>query len=97
MPVTEEYQALVIPDTAILSDLDKKYVLCLNAERNVIRRDIRPGRLLDDGMRVVLPGSSSENALTAADWVIVMGLQRARLNYPVTPVDANGEPIPTGG
>ena len=44
-------------------------------------------------MRVILPGTKENEGVKPEDWVIVLGLQRARLNYPVTPVDANGEPI----
>jgi hypothetical protein len=62
----------------------------------VIRRDLKLGRLLDDGMRVILPGAKEGEGIAADDWIIVLGIQRARLNYPVTPMDANGEPISTG-
>jgi len=92
IPVSDKYSALIVPDSAILSDQDQRYVLCLNPEKVVIRKNLTLGRLLDDGMRVVLPGASAENALTATDSVIVMGLQRARINYPVEPMDAKGEP-----
>ncbi|MFO1093426.1 MAG: efflux RND transporter periplasmic adaptor subunit [Planctomycetaceae bacterium] len=92
VPVSSEYSAMLVPDSAILSDQDKKYVLGLNAENVVVRRDIKPGRLLDDGMRVILPGPKPEEAISADDWIIVLGLQRARINYPVQPMDANGEP-----
>ena len=58
-------------------------------EKNVVsRRDINPGRLLDDGMRVVLAESGSGAGVTASDRIVVQGLQRARINYPVEPVEA---------
>jgi RND family efflux transporter MFP subunit len=93
VPVSGEYSATLVPDAAILSDQDKKYLLCLNDENVVVRRDVKLGRLLDDGMRVVLPGAKPEDGLASDDWIIVLGLQRARINYPVQPMDANGEPI----
>ena len=29
------------------------------------------------------------------EWVITVGLQRARVNYPVQPLDSDGQPIDT--
>ena len=91
------YQALLLPDTAILTDQDKKYVLCPNEKNVVVRRNIRPGKLLPDGMRVVLPGAGDESGLRPEDWVIVLGLQRARVNYPIEPMDADGKPLGRSG
>ena len=101
VPVSEAYHAVVIPDTAILSDQDRKYVLVLGKDNVVLRRDIIPGRLLDDEMRVILPSQGEEKASAdgtwASDWkkqwIITLGLQRARINYPVEPFDAKGQPV----
>jgi len=100
VPVSDEYQALLVPDTAVLSDLDRKYLLVLGQGNTVLRRDITPGRLLDDGMRVILPPPGEEQTAMkdwiknwAPQWVILVGLQRARINYPVEPLDSNGQPI----
>jgi RND family efflux transporter MFP subunit len=87
----EPYRGLLVPDTAVLSDQEKKYVLVLDKDHKVLRRDIQPGRLLDDGNRVVL--STGGEPLTASDWIITLGLQRARVNDPVEPFDADGKPI----
>lgn len=89
----DKSQATVVPDEAILSDQDKKYVLCVNKENVVLRRDVKPGKLLEDGMRVVTAPSGDTPALTADDWIVVMGLQRARVNYPVTPLDTEAKAI----
>ena len=93
VPVSDPYQALLIPDEAVLADQGKRYVLVLGAENVVLRRDVHLGRLLDDGLRVVLPGNSSADSLTAGDLVIVLGMQSARINYPAEPVDAEGRPV----
>ena len=90
VPVSDKYEAAVVPDTAVLSDQDRKYLLVLGKDNMVLRRDITPGRLLDDGMRVVLPAPGEEKAAGNKDWiknwerqwVITVGLQRARVNYP---------------
>ncbi len=93
IPISEPYSALVIPDTAILSDQSLRYVLCLNADNIVVRRDVNLGRLLEDGMRVILPPKPGQEAISAEEWIVVLGLQRARVNYPVEPFDADGQPI----
>jgi hypothetical protein len=93
----------VVPDTAVLADQDRRYLLVLGKDNVVVRRDITPGRLLDDGMRVLLPASGEEKAADKKgwiktwqqEWVVTVGLQRARINYPVQPVDSNGQPIAT--
>lgn len=93
IPVSEKYMAMLVPDTAILSDQDKRYILCLNKENVVIRRDVSLGRLLEDGQRVIRPVKADDDFVTTDEWVVVLGLQRARLNYPVAPMNADGEPI----
>jgi RND family efflux transporter MFP subunit len=93
--VSEPYQGILVPDTAILSDQDKKYVLCLNDKDVVIRKNVRLGKLLDDGMRVIFPPDGEKDVLDAKDRVIVVGLQRARVNYPVEPMDEEGNVLAT--
>ena len=92
MPFGDPYEAVLVPDTAILTDQDKKYLLVLNQQNVVVRRDINPGRLLEDGMRVV-SASNKAQEIKPSDWVIVNGLQRARINNPVEPMDNSGKPI----
>jgi RND family efflux transporter MFP subunit len=85
LAIGDSINATLVPDTAILTDQDRKYVLVLDDKNVVQRRDVNPGRLQDDGMRVVLP-STQGATIAPEDWVIVQGLQMARLNYPVDPV-----------
>jgi RND family efflux transporter MFP subunit len=92
IPFGDPYPAMLVPDTAILTDQDKKYLFLLNDKNIVYRQDIRPGRLLDDGMRVVSAAAKGEE-VKLSDWVIVNGLQRARINNPVEPMDNTGKPI----
>jgi RND family efflux transporter MFP subunit len=91
VPVSDPYTAVLAPDSAILSDQDRRYLLVVDDKNVVARRDITPGKLLDDGMRVVLP-AGSEKGLTTDERIIVLGLQRARLNYPVDPVEQSAAP-----
>jgi RND family efflux transporter MFP subunit len=105
IPVSEKYPAAVVPDTALLADQDRRYLLVLGQDNTALRRDVTPGRLLDDGMRVLLPAPGEEKAAGNQDWakhweqewVITVGLQRARVNHPVQPLDSNGQPIATTG
>jgi RND family efflux transporter MFP subunit len=92
IPFGDRYEAMLVPDTAILTDQDKKYLLLVNEQNVVLRRDIKPGRLLDDGMRVVSAAEKGQE-LKPSDWIIVLGLQRARVNYPVEPLDNSGKAI----
>jgi multidrug efflux system membrane fusion protein len=87
VPVSEQYKAVLVPDTAILSDQDKKYLLTVDDKKIVKRRDVSEGKLRDDGMRVILPSAEKDEGVKLSDWVIVEGLQRARINYPVDPVE----------
>jgi RND family efflux transporter MFP subunit len=103
IPVSDKYPAIVVPDTAVLSDQDRKYLLVLGKDDIVLRREVTLGRLLDDGMRVILPESGEKQAAGNKDWVkkwekeqvITIGLQRARIDYPVQPLDSNGQPVKT--
>ena len=89
IPVSDAERVTTVPDTAVLSDQDRKYLLVIDSKNIVQRRDVRLGKLLDDGMRIVLSaGGSGEGAagLRPDDWLIVDGLQSARLHYAVDPV-----------
>jgi RND family efflux transporter MFP subunit len=79
VPISDSYQALLVPDTAVNSDQDKKYLFVLDDKNVVQRRDVRLGKLTDNGMRVI------ETNLKPTDRVIIEGTQRARIGYPVTP------------
>lgn len=86
LPVGKPYPALLVPETAILADQDKRYVLVADAENVVRRRNVALGMLTDDGMRRIIPEASGEAADSPANWrVLVDNLQRARLNYPIEP------------
>lgn len=92
VPVSDEHEVLIVPDTAILTDQNKKYLLVLDDKKVVQRRDIEPGKLLDDRMRVVMPGADGKLPVKPEDWLITQGLQMARINYPVDPVMPAGNP-----
>ena len=43
-----------MPDTAVNTDQDQKYLLVVGEDNIVKRQNVDLGRLLDDGMRVIL-------------------------------------------
>jgi RND family efflux transporter MFP subunit len=86
LPVGKPYRSLLVPDTAILSDQDQRFVL-IAADQNVVkRRNVTLGMLNDAGLRAIQPADSLPAGEKPEDWwVIVDNIQRARLNYPVDP------------
>jgi RND family efflux transporter MFP subunit len=86
LPVSDKYAAILVPDTAVNTDQDQKYLLVVGKDKIVKRQSVRLGRLLDDGMRVVL-----EPELKPDEWIIVEGMELARLNYPVEPITESAE------
>jgi RND family efflux transporter MFP subunit len=86
--VSEPRQAALVPDRAIMADQDRRYVYVVDGKNVVERRDVRPGKLLDDGMREVTPRDQKAPPFTAADRIIVSGLLRARIGQPVDPGSA---------
>jgi len=87
VPIGDQRPALLVPDTAVLADQDKRYVLTLDDKNVVHRRDVELGKLLDDGSRVVRQrGGEGDGGVTADDWIITQGIQLARVNYPVEPI-----------
>ncbi len=90
LPGSGQYKATLLPDEAIASDQSQKYVFVVDQDGKTQYRPVTIGPLVD-GLRVVREG------VTAGDWVVVAGLQRAR---PGLPVDAQKEaislPMPEG-
>ncbi|HSF95210.1 MAG TPA: efflux RND transporter periplasmic adaptor subunit [Thermohalobaculum sp.] len=72
------FEALLIPDEAVMSDQARKIVFVVDAEGTVSPRPVKLGAL-HRGLRVVREG------LTPDDRVIVAGIQRARPGAKVTP------------
>ena len=86
LPIGKDYAALLVPETAILSDQDKRYVLIADDKNDARRKDVKLGRLTDDAMRAILPADKlPEGEKMENWWVIVDNLQRVRINYPVDP------------
>jgi RND family efflux transporter MFP subunit len=86
LPIGKPIHTVLVPDTAILADQDKRYVLIADDKNVVRRRNVTLGVLTDDGMRQVQPEDTLADGEKPEDWwVIVDNLQRVRLNYPIDP------------
>lgn len=78
LPVSAPYQALLVPDRAIVSDQANKLVMVVGKGNVVKPQPVTLGGIFD-GLRVIKSG------LAPNDEVIIDGLLRARPGAPVTP------------
>jgi RND family efflux transporter MFP subunit len=83
------FDALMLPDEAIVTDQTRHVVYVVNGEGVVAQKVVEPGRLVD-GLRVVRTG------LAAADRVIISGVQRARPGRKVTVKEGVVTAFPSG-
>ncbi len=83
------YKALLVPDRAVASDLDRKYVWVVGADNKVEYRKVTDGPLQPDGLRVIRKG------LEPDDRVVTTGLARLRPGMVVRPQQAE-TPAPEG-
>ena len=75
---SQEYEAMFIPDEAVLSDQSQKIVYVLDDENNASERIVVLGPI-QNGMRIIRKGIEQN------DKVIIRGIQRVRSGAPVTP------------
>ncbi len=80
IPGSPEYEAILIPDEAIVTDQSQKLVMTLTVDNKIEPRVIRPGPR-ELGLRIVRSG------LDASDRIVINGLMRVRPGIQVTPVD----------
>ena len=85
----EPFDALLVPDQAIVTDQTRQVVYVVDAEGVVGQKVVRPGRLID-GLRVITEG------LEAQDRVIISGVQRARTGRRVAVKEGVVSGFPTG-
>ncbi len=87
IPVSEPYQAVLIPERAIGTDLDNKFVYVVSGENIADRRNVELGGQRDE-MRIITRG------LQAGERIIVKGLQRIRPGQKVEPREEKSEQGP---
>lgn len=83
------FEALLLPDEAIVTDQTRQVVYTVDAEGMVGQKVVTPGRLMD-GLRVIRAG------LSAQDRVVISGVQRARVGRPVTVTEGQVTAFPSG-
>ena len=102
VPVGPQHPALVVPQAAVGTDQGEKFVFAINKDNKIEYRPIEAGALqpnamqeiiprkvvrVGEGMRVAEAGEQGEDSITAADRIVVAGLQRIRQGTVVTPVE----------
>lgn len=87
LPSGDRYAATLIPDSAVATDQDRRYVLVVKGDDTVEYRPVELGGT-HDNLRVVRQG------LAPQERVVTSGLQRARPGAKVTPQPA---PVVAGG
>ncbi len=88
IPGSYEYDALLVPDAAIITDQSRKMVLTVAQDGTVTPKIIRPGPSQPGGLRIVRAG------LERTDRIVINGLIRARPGTKVTPEEGRIEPEP---
>ncbi|MCC9609424.1 efflux RND transporter periplasmic adaptor subunit [Blastopirellula sp. JC732] len=84
-PVDRQKDALLIPDRATAVDQAGSYVLVVNSENMVERRDVVVGAKFGP-MVVISAAPNAEEPITAEDRIVVDGVQRSRPGAVVNPV-----------
>jgi multidrug efflux pump subunit AcrA (membrane-fusion protein) len=98
LPIGAPYEAILVPDEALLSDQGRKYVYVVKQKKNdktgkeqdvAEYRSVEPGQAIH-GLRVIKKG------LDKGERVIVVGVQRDRKDSPVTaqPLPEDKKPKP---
>ncbi len=78
VPGSEPYQALLVPDSAVVTDQSRKILMTVRDDGTVEPKIVRPGPTYQ-GLRIIRDG------LAPTDRVVINGLVRARPGAKVTP------------
>jgi RND family efflux transporter MFP subunit len=87
IPGSEPYQAILIPDAALVSDQASKLVMTVKEDDTIVPKVVRPGPTYE-GLRIVREG------LLPTDRIVIDGLLRARPGAKVTPHPGTIAPQP---
>jgi RND family efflux transporter MFP subunit len=79
IPASERHVAVLVPDSALVTDQSRKVVMTVSEDSTVAPKLVRPGPITDDGLRIIRSG------LAPTDRVIINGLARVRPGAKVTP------------
>jgi RND family efflux transporter MFP subunit len=84
-----EFEALLVPDSVILSDQSRRFVWALDKDDMPEQRVVEPGNL-ERGLRIVRAG------LKRDDRIVINGMQRVRPGAKVAPTNGRIEPLAGG-
>lgn len=87
MASSYEFKGILIPERAVSSDQNKKFVYVVDKDNKVVYRELELGQAVD-GQRIVIGG------LRVGEKVIVDGLQHVRPDSLVDPQDISAENAP---
>ena len=79
LPSSNPYDAILVPDSAIVTDQSNQVVMTVTPDGTVVPKQIRPGPAYPGGLRIVRSG------LKPDDTLVINGLLRARPGAKVTP------------
>jgi RND family efflux transporter MFP subunit len=83
IPGSEPYEAMLLPEAALVTDQAQKIVLTVAADGTVVAKPVRVGPNRGPQLRIIREG------LSPTDRVIIGGLLRARAGAKVTPVEGS--------
>ncbi len=86
VPGSLPYEGILLPDSAIVADQNRRLVMTVDADGIVVPREVRPGPRID-GYRVIREG------LDGSEQVVINGLMRARPGSAVTPEPTELPPV----
>ncbi len=93
LPMGTAYRSIIIPDEAIQSDQERKYVWVVNQNDEVEYRSVTMGPAIGE-LRVIRPavkGKEGKEGLSEGERIIVSGMQRVRKGVKV---EAENQPSP---
>jgi RND family efflux transporter MFP subunit len=96
--VYDDKQAMTVPDVAVQRDQMGAFLLVVGKDNKVERRNVTPGPTFSRA-RIIENAPDGSASLSAEDWVIVNGIQRARPGAEVKPMGKDSaakapEPVP---
>jgi RND family efflux transporter MFP subunit len=97
VPFGEAVPSMLVPESAVLSDLGQKYIFVVGPENKAVRLDFTPGMVVNGRMvvsHVREPGQEKSHDLKPDERVIVSGVQRVRPGMVVDPVPAPAKRTP---
>lgn len=94
IPVSSRHDAVLLPERALLADLNQKYVLVVDAEDAVQHRVVDPG-LREGNLRVIAKGVGPQDRVIVGGQQLVRPKMKVRVE--VRPAESPQSPAPPDG